>query len=566
MKNITPTNNLKFNFPDIAKEWHPTKNGILIPEEVTRASYQKVWWLCPKGHEYETRVATRTRRKGTGCPYCSGRFPTKEKNFKKSYPHLAKEFHPTKNNDLKSENITSKSGKKVWWLCPKGHEYEATIGNRTRNDGCPYCGGSKVNEENNLKFLFPEIAKEWHPTKNGDLKPENIVKSSGKKVWWLCPKGHEWIAKVAHRSNGSNCPYCSNNKVSKENNLKFLFPGVAKEWHPTKNGDLKPENVTKRSSIKIWWLCFKGHEWLTAVCNRTKGSKGTGCPKCSHQSSKPEFRILSELETIFKQVDSRFKVKKTEIDIYIKDINIGIEYDGSYYHKDKDDLKKNEFFKKELIIIIRVRERPLKKLTKYDVIVDQNKLFKKDLNKVFISICNFCNPEQKKLINKYLEKKDFVNESVYKKYLSYFPAPIPIKSLSLLSPQIAKEWNYEKNYPLTPESFFANSVTKVWWLCPKGHEYEAMIGSRTKHKGTGCPYCSGRFPTKEKNFENSRPNLVKEFHPTKNGNLKIESLTIYSGKKVWWLCSKGHEWMTRVSHRSNGSNCPECFNISRKKC
>jgi DNA-directed RNA polymerase subunit RPC12/RpoP len=93
-----------------------------------------------------------------------------------------------------------------------------------------------------------------------------------------------------------------------------------------------------------------------------------------------------------------------------------------------------------------------------------------------------------------------------------------------------------------------------------------MIGSRTKHKGTGCPYCSGRFPTKEKNFKNSRPNLVKEFHPTKNGNLKIESLTIYSGKKVWWLCSKGHEWMTRVSHRSNGSNCPECFNISRKKC
>ena len=124
-------------------------------------------------------------------------------------------------------------------------------------------------KKDNLKICFPEIAKEWHPTKNGDLKPDNITKKSGKIAWWLCPKGHEWKARIAHRTSGSsNCPYCSNQKVSKDNNLKYKFPLLVKEWHPTKNNNLKPENVVAGSSKKVWWLCIKGHEWATAVSNR----------------------------------------------------------------------------------------------------------------------------------------------------------------------------------------------------------------------------------------------------------------------------------------------------------
>ena len=58
-KNLTPTNNLKFNFPEIAKEWHPTKNINLKPEDVIKYTNKKVWWLCPKKHEYESRVSAR---------------------------------------------------------------------------------------------------------------------------------------------------------------------------------------------------------------------------------------------------------------------------------------------------------------------------------------------------------------------------------------------------------------------------------------------------------------------------------------------------------------------------
>ena len=411
---------------------------------------------------------------------------------------------------------------------------------------------------------YPNLVKEFDFKKNSPLTPKDLSFGSGKKIWWKCITGHEWNSTVGNRTNGTNCPFCTGKKVSKENNLKFLFPKIAKEWHPTKNDKLKPEDVTKGTPKKVWWKCIRGHEWMASIYTRTSGRN---CPKCSFQSSKPEFRILSELESLFKKVDSRYKFKKTEIDIFIKDINIGIEYDGSYYHKNKkiSDAKKNRFLKKNLIKLIRVRHKPLIKLDSLDVIVKKDELTKKDLDNILNSIYNFCNNEQKILIKEYLNKSSFVNEESYNKYLSYFPSPIPEKSLTSLNLQFVKEWNYKKNYPLTPNSFSTKSQTKVWWKCSKGHEWIARVSDRTK--GQNCPFCSGRRVSKENNLKFLFPKIAKEWHPTKNNNLKPEAITKSSSKKVWWKCSNNHEWIARVSSRTyhiTQTNCPHCFNIKRK--
>jgi hypothetical protein len=204
------------------------------------------------------------------------------KKFLSEYPELIKEWHPTKNGDSKPEEFTYASHKKVWWLCPKDHSYEASINKRTRKEksGCPYCSGNKVSEDNNLLSLFPKIASEWHPTKNGELKPEGFTSGSGKKVWWLCPKGHDYDSIITSRViQKSGCPYCSGRRASDENNLLSLFPKIAKEWHPTKNGELKPEEFTYGSTKKVWWLCTKGHDYDTSILHRTK-KKPTGCPHC----------------------------------------------------------------------------------------------------------------------------------------------------------------------------------------------------------------------------------------------------------------------------------------------
>lgn len=85
------------------------------------------------------------------------------------------------------------------------------------------------------------VAKEWHPTKNGSLKPEDVGPNSNKKVWWIGKCGHEWQATPNQRNAGRGCPYCTNRKVLIGfNDLATIYPTIAEEWHPIKNGDLTP--------------------------------------------------------------------------------------------------------------------------------------------------------------------------------------------------------------------------------------------------------------------------------------------------------------------------------------
>ena len=168
------------SYPHLVKEWHPTKNGELTPNDFTYGSNKKVWWLCSKNHSYKRAIKDRTGRNKYGCSFCSGRKPSEDNNLLVLFPEIAKDWHPTKNGDLMPNQVTYGSDKKVWWLCSKDHSYEATIDKRTRKKriydtgtrlkkegptGCPYCTGQKVGRDNNLLAVFPEIAKEWHPTK-----------------------------------------------------------------------------------------------------------------------------------------------------------------------------------------------------------------------------------------------------------------------------------------------------------------------------------------------------------------------------------------------------------------
>jgi hypothetical protein len=194
--------------PNLASEWHPTKNDNLTPFTVSPRSNKKVWWLCSKSHSWSARVSNRACL-GRGCPYCAGQRVTEENNLAVKYPNIAKEWHPTKNSKLMPQDVFSSSGRKFWWLCSQGHEWVATVNNRTHNGrGCPFCSGQRPSKENNLAVKSPELAKQWHPTKNGDLTPCEVTLGSGKKVWLLCSQGHELKAEVYRRVKGSGCPKC----------------------------------------------------------------------------------------------------------------------------------------------------------------------------------------------------------------------------------------------------------------------------------------------------------------------------------------------------------------------
>lgn len=66
----TPTRTLAALYPDVAEEWHPTKNGVLAPNHVGPGSEKKAWWRCPRcGAVYCRRIATQVHGAGT-CPQC----------------------------------------------------------------------------------------------------------------------------------------------------------------------------------------------------------------------------------------------------------------------------------------------------------------------------------------------------------------------------------------------------------------------------------------------------------------------------------------------------------------
>ena len=76
--------------------------------------------------------------------------------------------------------------------------------------------------------MIPKIAKEWHPNKNLELRPEDVASRSDRKVWWLCPKGHEYDTKISHRTgeNPTGCQRCYHDGIYSDNLLDTMFKRI----------------------------------------------------------------------------------------------------------------------------------------------------------------------------------------------------------------------------------------------------------------------------------------------------------------------------------------------------
>ena len=393
-----------------------------------------------------------------------------------------------------------------------------------------------------------QLMSEWNWERNTGLHlfPHKLTHQSNKKVWWKCSKGHEWEAAINNRTNGRNCPYCSGKKVLPGyNDLRTVNPVVASEWNYEKNGDLIPENFTANSNKKMWWICHKGHEWRSTISNRNNGN---GCPQCSSErhTSFPEFALLYYLRKCELDAVHAYREKGYELDIYIPSKRVAIEYDGYYWHKSKieNDLAKNLQCENDGIKLYRIREG-LSSLnsSSTDFVIQKNQ---KDLPekiaeiiRQIIGVSIIVNLEQDSIsieqLREHTEKET---------------------SILFINPEIAKEWNYEKNGNLRPEQFAAYSSKKVWWKCKKGHEWQETLANRSKN--VGCPYCAGkRVLVGYNDLETINPALAKEWNYSKNGKLKPQNFTIRSGIKVWWKCNEGHEWEARIADR-NSRGCPYC--------
>jgi hypothetical protein len=125
--------------------------------------------------------------------------------------------------------------------------------------------------------------------------------------------------------------------------------------------------------------------------------------------------------------------------------------------------------------------------------------------------------------------------------------------LQTIAPQIASEWDTNRNLDLSPQDAGPGSGRKVWWIC---HSYEQVIAARIR--GSGCPHCSnGRLLPGQNDLQSRFPRLAAEWHPTKNCSLN-PSLVVPGNQERWWLYPAGHGQLQTVPNRSKAHGCSKC--------
>jgi hypothetical protein len=277
--------NLKQTHPNVAETWHPSLNLPLTPEDVTSGSDKKAFWLCDVGHTWEASILNRTKS-ASGCPVCNNRVIVAGFNdLTTTHPNLGAEWNTGKNGTKRPEQFGAGGSARVWWLCDKGHEWEAKLNSRKNGSGCPYCTGQRVvSGVSDLETLFPEVAKLWHPSKNEGRSPRDIAGKSNKFVWWLCPEGHSTFTKVSNKTSlGRGCGVCANKTLEVGiNDLGTTNPLLAAEWDASKNAPKLPTSVMGvMSNASYWWKCAKdGHSWRASIASRQAGA---GCPLCANR-------------------------------------------------------------------------------------------------------------------------------------------------------------------------------------------------------------------------------------------------------------------------------------------
>ena len=572
------------NNAQLMAEWDSDKNNEagLDPHKLTCGSGIKAWWKCDSNHSWQAQISSRSR--GAGCPYCSGRFAVSGVNdLQTLFPKVADEWDYKKNSDLPSQ-ISSYSQKKAWWICPIGHSYQCTVNHRSQGDGCPYCSNHKVLVGyNDLATKNSELVKEWDYAKNHPLLPSMVTPNSGKKVWWMCSKGHGWEAIIYSRSNGNGCPICANKRVLPGyNDLATLNPQLASEWNHKKNNDLLPSMFTPNSGTKVWWICSRGHEWKASIDHRTNGR---GCPVCltDRRSSFPEQAIFYYLSKEFPQTQNRYKLnQKYELDIYLPELNIAVEYDGVFFHASdkaiRNEKSKNAACYNEKILLIRIKEDRNTKATYVEhwnqyltkIVFNPDNDYKY-LQSALVELISILNEIQGVMLDINLERDRT-------KILELLKQSDVKNNLEERCPEIAAEWNYQRNGSLLPSSFAWASNQSVWWKCSNGHEYQAIIANRTV-LARNCPVCAIKRRAESKhitnvtkrNFyvycrENGKDYLLNEWDFDANDGKTPEDYSTGNGNPVWWICKTcSYKWQASIPNRIKGTGCPQCYILRRKK-
>ena len=501
-------NDLETTHPELAKEWHPIKNGELKPSDVTFGMGKRVWWLCPNGHEYQTTVNHRTAGQGSHCPICnSGRQTSFREQalfyyIKKMYPHAISRY---KTKELGKFEIDI---------------YIPDINLGIEYDGIAWHKENKYEREQRKYLLCKEAGihllrvKEKMPEELGLILADEILSTDDFETeQGFTMVIHMVLERIDYSDFYRMHPLDVNLSRDRFEIMKYateiknsfadIYPDKAKEWHPIKNGTLKPSMFKPKSGFKAWWICPEcGNEYEQSLNQRSAGS---GCPKCALKSL-----IITRRKNLVKKnggITNPLLIKEWD---YEK--NLG--------------LKPEEFTQSSA-------------------------------EKVWWK-CSKCGYEWKTAISNRTRGKGCPKCAGFKLFVGE-------NDFATIHPDLLKEWDYSKNVGIDPHKIHHGTNISVWWKCSKcGHEWKAPVARRDK--GAGCRKCADKanpeliretLLRKNGSLKDICPNLVTEY--SSDNVLPIEKVSTSSHHKVKWVCSKcGHEWEAAPYSRKAGSGCPIC--------
>lgn len=302
----------------------------------------KYLWKCTEcKYEWSQSAIQRSRCKSK-CRNCEGLVINDKNNIHTLYPELMLEWDPS--NELDPKRLSKSSNKKVMWICKEGHKFTTSVYQRTTNNyNCQECKTINALAENSLSVKYPELAAEWHPTKNGVHTPQNVTLGMRLRAAWICKEGHEWTAFVYSRTKcQTKCQMCAANKLLETNNITILAPQILDSWDYDKNKVITPYDVTPGAATVVFWKCKDGHSWEESVHARIKTGDAV-CPECPITYTIYSKSSIEWLESIIKKDKihiqhgkngGEFRIPETRYsaDGYCKETNTIYEFHGCLWH------------------------------------------------------------------------------------------------------------------------------------------------------------------------------------------------------------------------------------------
>jgi very-short-patch-repair endonuclease len=446
------------------------------------------------------------------------------------------------------------------------------------------------------KYLTPEehplLFKEIDPSSGIDLtqwtiyKDETIDKNYPKLPWICSECSHSWVATLPNRiRHKSGCPKCSikkqtttfrKNKINKNGSFldKCSLAGIY--WSKI-NKDSPSDYPAYAKDIKQFECPYCLYSWSKPICDFVTSK---GCPECTKNLYEQETRWRSELQYLGFSVQFRAKIDGYECDIYLPELNLGIEIDG-FNHDKKDkiiyDIKKQIHFKEIGLNFIRFRDKKLNLLDDVlQVFYSQNKsLLKPIMETIKLILDNFnFSLEHTQVLQKYLNDNKFVGDELYNKIYSERIAP---NNLLDFAPEIAKEFS-EMNLPITAKNVSVSTAKKYFWTCKNGHkDYSQSVASRTGRQKSGCPLCAKGTTCVDINnsISTTHKNLIEKFYDYELNNpsliIKTEdcsyiNLRAGSNEEIYVKCEKNCSFKIKTCHLIRANENIKSFKCKNKNC